>query len=77
MKNNLEFSRSITEIAVTEEKETADARKVADAKIRALAPEAKAKLVARDMDVSNLTEKYCFLLMTFYAATEKLEKKKK
>ena len=62
---------------MAEEKETADARKVADAKIRALAPEAKAKLVARDMGVLKLTKKeICSLLFTFYEATEKLEKKK-
>jgi hypothetical protein len=53
-------------------------RKVADAENRVLAPEAKAKLIAKDMDVSKLTKKeICSLLVTLYAATEKLEKKKK
>jgi hypothetical protein len=42
-----------------------------------LAPAAKAKLVVNDMGVSELTNKeICSLLVTFYAATEKLEKKK-
>jgi hypothetical protein len=55
LKNKLEFLRSIAAIAVAELKETSDARKVADAEIRALAPAAKRKLVAKDMDVSKLT----------------------
>jgi hypothetical protein len=43
-----------------------------------LAPAANAKLVAKDMEVSNITKKeICYLLLTFYAATEKLEKKEK
>ena len=77
LKKKLEFSRSIIEIAVVEVKETADSRKVADAEIRALAPAEKAKLVAKDMDVSKLIKKdICSLLMNFYTATDKLEKKK-
>jgi hypothetical protein len=41
--------------------------------IISLAPVAKATLLANDMDVSIS----CSLLLTFYAATEKLEKNKK
>ena len=63
---------------MAEEKETADARRVADAEIRYLAPAAKPNLVVEDMDVSNLIKKEIFsLLVTFYATTETLEKKKK
>jgi hypothetical protein len=43
-----------------------------------LAPAPNAKLVPKEMDMSKLTkEDICSELVTFYAATEKLEKKKK
>jgi hypothetical protein len=65
-------------VAVTEVKETPDARKVADAKVRALAPAEKTKLVANDMYVPKLTQKEIIsLVVTFYGAIEKLEKNKK
>jgi hypothetical protein len=73
LKNKLRFLRSIEAIAVAGVKETLDARKVADAQIRALAPASKAKLVEKGMVVSNLTKKESYsFIVTFYAATEKL-----
>jgi hypothetical protein len=43
-----------------------------------LAPSSNAKLVSKFMDVSKLTNnEKCSFLITFYAATEKLDKKKK
>ena len=56
LKNKLDFLRLIAEIFVVEEKETTDEQKVKDAEIRAFLPASKAKLVAKDMDVSKLTK---------------------
>ena len=53
LNNKLEFSSTIAEIAVADEKETADAQKVAGDEIIFLAPVAKSKLVAKDVDVSK------------------------
>ena len=78
LNNKLEFSSTIAEIAVADEKETADAQKVAGDEIIFLAPVAKSKLVAKDVDVSKPKNKeMCLLLVTLYSETENLEKNKK